>query len=314
MRNRTASASFGPIISAYTRQQAISDGILVDVTTTAKEAGFSIPVALTRTVWTRLVALPEGYRGFQDESGRLWDVLHMARHYALAASGRGRVRMCVLSAQSARICATACTRPASTSRSSRSTPATPASPSSPSCFPTTTERPPNAPSAHLIRRPAQCRPSPPSSSSRSPRRVAETLNDPKRWHQGGWGRDDDGYVFSFDGHFHVDDQNGNPHKPALGIRTPDAPRCFCLGAAIRIHTGDISGLNPSSLGDLVEQICLVYVNVGKLHRHVQHENTFEPYLEALIAWNDQPSRTFREIHSLAQGVVAHLDAARFRPA
>ena len=40
--------------------------------------------------------VPEGYRGFQDESGRLWDVLHMARHYALAASGRGRVRMCIL--------------------------------------------------------------------------------------------------------------------------------------------------------------------------------------------------------------------------
>ncbi len=96
MRNPTVTASFGPVISAYTRQQAIADGVLVDVTTTASEAGFAIPVAVTRTVWTRLIALPEGYRGFQDESGRLWDVLHMARHYALAASGRGRVRMCVL--------------------------------------------------------------------------------------------------------------------------------------------------------------------------------------------------------------------------
>ena len=96
MPNPAATASFGPIIFAYTRQQAIADGVLVDVTTTASEAGFTIPVAVTRTVWTRLIALPEGYRGFQDEAGRLWDVLHMARHYALAASGRGRVRMCVL--------------------------------------------------------------------------------------------------------------------------------------------------------------------------------------------------------------------------
>ena len=118
-------------------------------------------------------------------------------------------------------------------------------------------------------------------------------------------------TLSFDGHFHVEDQDGNHHTPALHMRHPDAPRCFCLGAAIRIHTGDIAGLNPSSLGDLVEQICLVYVNVGKLQQHLQFENTFEPYLEAVIHWNDQPSRTFREIHSLAQGVIAHLDAARF---
>ena len=59
-------------------------------------AGLRIPVAITRTVWNRLVALPEGYRGFQDESGRLWDVLWMARHYALRASNSDRVRMCVL--------------------------------------------------------------------------------------------------------------------------------------------------------------------------------------------------------------------------
>ena len=89
-------AVFGPVLSAYTRAQAIADGFLVDVSETAKEAGFTIPVAVTRTVWDRLVALPEGYRGFQDERGRLWDVLWMARHYALRASDRDRVTMCVL--------------------------------------------------------------------------------------------------------------------------------------------------------------------------------------------------------------------------
>ena len=88
--------AFAPIISVYTRDQAIEDGILVDVSETAREAGFRIPVAVTRTVWSRLVALPKGYRGFQDESGRLWDVLWMARHYALRASGSDRVRMSVL--------------------------------------------------------------------------------------------------------------------------------------------------------------------------------------------------------------------------
>ena len=144
------------------------------------------------------------------------------------------------------------------------------------------------------------------------RRVADTFNEPKRWHQGSWGRDDDGYSLSFDGHFHVDDENGNPHKPALAMRPPDASRSFCLGAAIRIHTGDISGLDPSSLGNLVEQICLVYVDVGKLHRHLRFENTFEPFLEAVIEWNDRAERTFPEIQTLAQAVVEHLDAARFR--
>lgn len=86
---------FGPPISTYARQQAIDDGLLVDVTETAREAGFSIPVAITRAVWDRIVALPKGYRGFQDEAGRLWDVLWMARHYALRASDRDRVTMCV---------------------------------------------------------------------------------------------------------------------------------------------------------------------------------------------------------------------------
>ena len=89
-------AAFGPVISVYTRAQAIEDGILVDVSETAHEAGFRIPVALTRAVWDRLVALPDGYCGFQDERGRLWDVLWMARHYALRASNSDRVTMCVL--------------------------------------------------------------------------------------------------------------------------------------------------------------------------------------------------------------------------
>ena len=70
------------VISTYTRAQALDDGELVGVTETAKEAGFSIPVALTRNVWNRLVSLPEGYKGWQDEKGRLWDVVWMAAHGA----------------------------------------------------------------------------------------------------------------------------------------------------------------------------------------------------------------------------------------
>lgn len=89
-------SQFGPVIDAYSRAQAIEDGNLVDVSETAREAGFKIPVALTRSVWNRLVALPEGYKGFQDESGRLWDVVWMAHHYARRAPNSDRIRMCVL--------------------------------------------------------------------------------------------------------------------------------------------------------------------------------------------------------------------------
>jgi hypothetical protein len=42
---------FGEPISVYTRAQAIADGVLVDVTEAAKQAGFRIPVALTAALW-----------------------------------------------------------------------------------------------------------------------------------------------------------------------------------------------------------------------------------------------------------------------
>ena len=96
MAYRDLDTAFGPVLSTYTRAQAIADGVLIDVTETAREAGFSIPVAVTRAVWTRLVALPKGCRGFQDEAGRLWDLVWMARHHALANRDRDRFRMCVL--------------------------------------------------------------------------------------------------------------------------------------------------------------------------------------------------------------------------
>ncbi len=96
MAQSNAYPDFGPIVSLYTRAQAISDGILVDVTATAREAGFTIPMAITRTVWTRLVRLPEDYRGYQDEKGRLWDVVWMAAVYARRNRQTDRFTMTVL--------------------------------------------------------------------------------------------------------------------------------------------------------------------------------------------------------------------------
>jgi hypothetical protein len=75
------------IVSTYTRAQAIEDGMLVDVSETAREAGIKYPVALTRAVFERCVALPKRYRGLEDERGRLWDVVSMYRFAARATSG-----------------------------------------------------------------------------------------------------------------------------------------------------------------------------------------------------------------------------------
>ena len=71
---------FGPVICSYTRADALSDGMLVDVSEMAQEAGFKIPVAVTTSVWEECIYWPEdeanGYG--QSTDGRLWDVLFMA--------------------------------------------------------------------------------------------------------------------------------------------------------------------------------------------------------------------------------------------
>lgn len=86
MRNRhddnVSLFSDADVIYAYTRQQAIADGVLVDVSTAAAEAGFRIPVCLTRTAWADAVEWTDAdskRQVYQDESGRLWDLLYMAR-------------------------------------------------------------------------------------------------------------------------------------------------------------------------------------------------------------------------------------------
>jgi hypothetical protein len=69
---------FGEIIFAYTRDDALEDGALIDVSKTAREAGFKIPVAVTAAVWGMIENIPTSYQGVQDVPGRLWDVLWMA--------------------------------------------------------------------------------------------------------------------------------------------------------------------------------------------------------------------------------------------
>jgi hypothetical protein len=77
---------FGEPISVYTRAQAIDDGVLIDVSEVAAEAGIGVPVAMTAAAWAETVAWdaaaearkPEGTG--QDETGRLWDVVTVLNH------------------------------------------------------------------------------------------------------------------------------------------------------------------------------------------------------------------------------------------
>ncbi len=67
-----------PVIFAYTRAQAIADGVLVDLTPWAKETGFRIPVACTATVWHDYIVPQNDTRSLgQSERGRAHDVLWM---------------------------------------------------------------------------------------------------------------------------------------------------------------------------------------------------------------------------------------------
>jgi hypothetical protein len=86
---------FGKPIFTYTRADAIRDGVLIDVTETAKEAGFLVPLALSNAAWEDCVAWTAEYskrQVHQDQTGRLWDVLNLAqfrlKQATKAASGQ----------------------------------------------------------------------------------------------------------------------------------------------------------------------------------------------------------------------------------
>ena len=84
---------FGEVIYSYTRAQAIDDGVLIDATEMAREAGFKWPVALTVAAWSDCVAWSDAdnqRQVYQDQSGRLWDVLFMASFAVRTANNANR--------------------------------------------------------------------------------------------------------------------------------------------------------------------------------------------------------------------------------
>ncbi len=82
---------FGQPIYTYTRAQAVADGLQVEVTKTAQEAGIRFPMFITRAVYDTYVTVPPGVTG-QDEPGRLWDLVWMTR-FAIMRSKPGVDRL-----------------------------------------------------------------------------------------------------------------------------------------------------------------------------------------------------------------------------
>ena len=74
------------VIDVYSRTEAIDDGFLVDLSSTAREAGIHYPVAVTSTVYADCIAFPVDERCL-DEKERTVDL--MTTIQALVRMGRG---------------------------------------------------------------------------------------------------------------------------------------------------------------------------------------------------------------------------------
>ncbi len=77
------------VIDVYTRAQAIEDGVLIDVSPVALgEHGILYPVAVTERVWAEVVIPPGGVATWQDDLGRLNDLLTCLR-FAIRRAPKG---------------------------------------------------------------------------------------------------------------------------------------------------------------------------------------------------------------------------------
>ena len=68
------------VIHTYSRKEAISDGVLVDLSINFPEAGrlFKHPVACTSAVWALVEAAAENTRLHNTAAGIVWDLLYMS--------------------------------------------------------------------------------------------------------------------------------------------------------------------------------------------------------------------------------------------
>ena len=76
------------VIYTYSRAQAIADGMLIDVSETAREAGVRFAVAVTAGLWQKYI-IPDEASALHCQSveGRLWDTLWLFRWAAKGSAG-----------------------------------------------------------------------------------------------------------------------------------------------------------------------------------------------------------------------------------
>jgi DNA repair protein RadC len=90
LRSARYSIQEDEVIYSYTRSQALEDGVLVDVTQMASEAGFRYPTAITADLHARITP-NEGEKALgQSYEGRLWDVVFLASFAARQAGTHDR--------------------------------------------------------------------------------------------------------------------------------------------------------------------------------------------------------------------------------
>ncbi len=89
--NNSMNDLFGDVIYAYTRKQAIDDGVQVlldgDLGNLAKEAGISVPVYMTTSVWTLVQKAINSEKHMNDLNGVMWDIFTMFKYAAKRNSG-----------------------------------------------------------------------------------------------------------------------------------------------------------------------------------------------------------------------------------
>lgn len=78
------------VIYSYTRSQALADGVLVDVSQMASEAGFRYPTAITADLHARITPNEREKALGQSYEGRLWDVVFLASFAARQAGTQDR--------------------------------------------------------------------------------------------------------------------------------------------------------------------------------------------------------------------------------
>jgi hypothetical protein len=92
-----SSSPFGDLIYAYSRSDALRDGVLIDLSDLAREAGFKIPFAVTEAVFKEyLDPSPALIAEGQSFQGRAWDVLQNLRFATAVYPNRSEIHVKVL--------------------------------------------------------------------------------------------------------------------------------------------------------------------------------------------------------------------------